>query len=156
MNERLKRIALDIRDLQRDPIIDIHYFPCEEDITIGYALIFGPVDTPYQYGNYLFSFHFPTEFPYKPPKVTYMTNDGTTRFNPNFYRNGKVCLSLLNTWEGEKWSACQTIRSILITLQMTLTHNPLLNEPGIDAKNHYSYIQKYNKIIEFKNLEYTI
>ena len=46
MNERLKRIALDIRDLQRDPIIDIHYFPCEEDITIGYALIFGPVDTP--------------------------------------------------------------------------------------------------------------
>ena len=59
-----------------------------------------------------------------------------TRFNPNFYRNGKVCLSILNTWEGEKWSSCQSIRSILITLQMTMNETPLLNEPGIHEISH--------------------
>ena len=36
------------------------------------------------------------------------TGNGTVRFNPNLYSDGKVCLSLLGTWEGaqgEKWSA---------------------------------------------------
>ena len=46
---------------------------------------------------------YPTEYPFKPPKVTYKTNDGFTRFNPNLYKNGKVCISLLNTWQGEQW-----------------------------------------------------
>ena len=34
-------------------------------------------------------------------KLTYLTNDGNTRFHPNLYRNGKVCLSVLNTWRGK-------------------------------------------------------
>ena len=88
--------------------------------------------------------------------MTYLTNDGNTRFNPNFYRNGKVCLSLLNTWEGEKWSACQSIRSILLTLQMTMNENPLLNEPGVHEQHHFANIRKYNQIIEYKNIELTI
>lgn len=156
MNEQFKRIILDIRDLQKSPIENIHYFPLEEDITIGHAVVFGPEGTPYEHGNYLFQFHFPKEYPYEPPKLTYLTNDGQTRFNPNFYRDGKVCLSLLNTWQGEKWSACQSIRSILITLQMTMNEKPLLNEPGINEDMHFSSIRKYNRLIAFKNVELTI
>lgn len=156
MNECFKRIILDIQDLKKDPIEHIHYFPCEENITNGHALIYGPKNTPYENGNYLFQFRFPSGYPYEPPKVTYLTNDGHTRFNPNFYRNGKVCLSLLNTWEGEKWSACQSIRSILLTLQMTMNENPLLNEPGIHEQHHCVNIKKYNQIIEYKNIELTI
>ena len=86
MNEQLKRIILDIQDLQKSPIEEIHYFPCEDNITFGYALIFGPKETPYEYGNFLFRFEFPKEYPYAPPKVVYLSNDGKTRFNPNFYR----------------------------------------------------------------------
>ena len=48
--------------------------------------------------------------------LNYLTNDGKTRFNPNLYRNGKVCISLLNTWKGEQWTSCQTIESILLSL----------------------------------------
>ena len=40
-------------------------------------------------GAYMFEFTYPTEYPFVPPKVTYLTNDGKTRFNPNLYRNGK-------------------------------------------------------------------
>jgi ubiquitin-protein ligase len=36
------------------------------------------------------------------------TGNGTVRFNPNLYANGKVCLSLLGTWKGntesENWN----------------------------------------------------
>lgn len=156
MNEQLKRIILDIQDLQKSPIEEIHYFPCEDNITFGYALIFGPKETPYEYGNFLFRFEFPKEYPYAPPKVVYLSNDGKTRFNPNFYRDGKVCLSLLNTWQGEKWSACQSIRSVLITLQMTMNDTPLLNEPGITEETHFVSIRRYNRLIAFKTKEWTV
>jgi len=36
------------------------------------------------------------------------TGRHTVRFNPNLYNDGKVCLSVLNTWHGrpeEKWNA---------------------------------------------------
>lgn len=156
MNEAYKRIIIDIKDIQKSPIEDICYVPDEDNILKGYALIIGPRNTPYEYGNFLFEFNFSQQYPYKPPKVIYKTNDGVTRFNPNFYRSGKVCLSILNTWSGDQWSACQTIRSILLTLQTTLNEDPLLNEPGVNKKLHINSILKYNKMIHFKTLEFAI
>lgn len=156
MNEACKRIIIDIKDVQKSPIDNIHYVPDEDNILNGYALIIGPPNTPYEYGNFLFEFHFPETYPYSPPKVTYKSNDDKTRFNPNLYRSGKVCLSILNTWSGEQWSACQTIRSVLLTLQTTLNQMPLMNEPGVDEKLHMSSILKYNKMVHFKSLEFTI
>lgn len=156
MNECFKRIILDYNDINKEPIDNIYYFPNEDNILFGYALIIGPENTPYQYGNYLFEFNFPEQYPYKPPTVKYLSNDGLTRFNPNFYRNGKVCLSILNTWEGEKWSACQSIRSILLTLQITMNNNPLLNEPGITLPCYKIKVHTYNEIIYYKNFEHTI
>ena len=156
MNTNLKRIILDITDLNKSPIDNIYYFPDEDDITNGYALIIGPENTPYQYGNFLFYFEFTDQYPFSPPKVSYLSNDGVTRFNPNLYRNGKVCLSILNTWQGEKWSACQTIRSILITLQTVLNSEPLLNEPGIRRPTYDMEISLYNDIINYKSIDFTI
>ena len=156
MNEALKRIVIDIKDIQKSPIENIYYVPDEDNIMNGYGLIIGPPNTPYEYGNYLFKFQFSEKYPYEPPKVIYKTNDGITRFNPNFYRSGKVCLSILNTWTGEQWSACQTIRSVLLTLQTTMNDMPLVNEPGVDEKLHLNSIIRYNKIIQYKNLEFTI
>lgn len=153
MKECFKRIILDYKDIQKDSIPNIYYKMNEDDIQYGYACIIGPEDTPYQYGYYLFEFFFTENYPFEPPKVKYYTNDGVTRFNPNFYRNGKVCLSILNTWEGEKWSSCQSLRSILLTLQMTMNESPLLNEPGITVHNHSNMIKCYNDMITFKNLE---
>ena len=153
MNEQFKRIILDIKDMIKSPIEGIYYLPDEDNITYGYALIFGPKNTPYQNGNFMFKFEFPKLYPYEPPLVTYLSNDGQTRFNPNFYRNGKVCLSILNTWVGESWSACQSIRSVLLTLQITMNEEPFLNEPGMSKNNHSIMIKDYNDMIEYKTIE---
>ena len=58
MNEAFKRIVIDIKDIQKSPIENICYVPDEDNIFKGYALIIGPVNTPYEYGNFLFEFHF--------------------------------------------------------------------------------------------------
>jgi len=151
-----RRLQKDIVEIIKDPLTDhgIYYAHDEENMLKGYAVIFGPTDTLYQYGAYCFKFTFPTNYPFSPPKVTYLTNDGKTRFHPNLYRSGKVCVSVLNTWKGEQWTSCQNIKSILLML-VTLFHNkPLLNEPGFTEK-HRSFVP-YNNIIRFKNLQIAV
>ena len=151
-----KRIARDVIKLNKNPLDNhgIYYFHNEEDLLKGYALIIGPEDTIYEDGFYFFEFTFPTNYPSSPPKAKFITGDGCTRFHPNLYRNGKVCLSLLNTWRGESWTSCQSISTILLTL-VTLFHNkPLLNEPGLTEK-HKDY-NSYNEIVKFKNYDVSI
>ncbi len=152
----IHRLAKDIKELKQTPLHDhgIYYAHGQEDILYGQALIIGREDTPYAYGNYLFEFRFPPEYPFKPPILKYKTNDGTTRFNPNLYRNEKVCLSILNTWRGDSWTSCQTISTVLLNLCMILNNNPLLNEPGITDK--HPDINAYNNIISYKNVEIAI
>ena len=149
----INRLVSDISDIIKNPlhINNIYYEHDEENILVGYAMIVGPEDTPYYGGFYFFKFNYPHNYPHSPPKVTYYTNDGVTRFNPNLYKSGKVCLSVLNTWRGEGWTGCQTISSILLTLSSILNENPLLNEPGI--KECHRDFKNYNNIIQFKNYE---
>ena len=152
----VKRLAKDVKEIIKNPLHEhgIYYTHNNDNILIGQALIIGPKDTPYENGYYLFDFNFPPTYPQMPPKVTYCTNDGVTRFNPNLYRNGKVCLSMLNTWRGDQWSSCNTISSVLLNI-CTLFHNkPLINEPGKyeDDKE----FDNYNKILTYRNIEVAI
>ncbi len=153
-SRNIRRIIIDYKELINDPLPNIYYIQDENNILNGYALIIGPENTPYEYGNYLFEFKFPENYPFSPPVVKFITGDGFTRFNPNLYINGTVCLSILNTWNGEKWSACQSIRTILLTLTTVLNEHPLLNEPEITDK-HPDY-NTYNELIEYKNIEISI
>lgn len=154
--ETIHRLVKDVKQIIKNPLIDngIYYFHDDEDILKGYAMIIGPKDTPYFGGYYFFEFSYPHDYPFSPPNVKYMTNDGETRFNPNLYKCGKVCLSILNTWHGDKWSSCQTISSILLTLCSILNEKPLLNEPG-QTENSQDFIP-YQKSIEFKNIYFSI
>lgn len=154
--ETVKRLLKDVRQIIKHPLTDngIYYSHCEDDITKGYAMIVGPSETPYFGGYYFFLFDYPYDYPFSPPKVTYMTNNGYTRFNPNLYKCGKVCVSILNTWSGDKWSGCQTISSVLLTLCSLLNDAPLENEPG-QTKNCKDFIP-YQKSIEFSNIDFSI
>ena len=150
--DTIKRLLRDIKELIRSPLCEneIYYHHSETDMLKGYALIIGQEDTPYYGGYYFFEFHFPADYPHSPPTVIYHTNGLNVRFNPNFYKNGKVCISILNTWTGEQWSSCQTITTILLTLCTVLCKNPLLNEPGTN-KNDVN-IKTYNDIITYANI----
>jgi ubiquitin-protein ligase len=155
-NDTVRRLLKDVKQIMKHPLTDngIYYIHDETDMTKGYAMIIGQIDTPYCGGYYFFSFDYPFDYPFSPPKVTFMTNDGKTRFNPNLYRCGKVCVSILNTWSGDKWSSCQTINSVLLTLCSLLNDSPLLNEPG-QGKNSKDFIP-YQKSIQFKNIDFSI
>lgn len=61
----------------------------------------GPPDSPYQGGVFFLTIHFPTDYPFKPPKVAF-----TTRiYHPNINSNGSICLDILRS----QWSPALTI-----------------------------------------------
>jgi ubiquitin-protein ligase len=154
--ETIKRLLKDVKELIKEPLESdgIYYKHDESNILKGYVYICGPKDSQYFGGCYFFEFTFPYDYPHKPPKVEFKTNDGQTRFHPNMYRSGKICLSILNTWKGDQWTGCQSIRTILLTIVSIMDNMPLLHEPGFTEK-HFD-VAKYNKIILFKNFDFSV
>ena len=136
----VRRIQADVRRVQTELAESgIYWVADETNLTQGWAILCGMEGTPYHGGFFCLEVHFPDNYPFDPPTCKYLTNDGRTRFNPNLYINGKVCLSLLNTWAGEKWSAIQSLASVLQSIQtMVLCDHPLHNEPAYNnvASSH--------------------
>ncbi len=154
--ETMQRLLKDVRQIIKNPLTDqgIYYIHDDTDMMKGYAMIVGPSDTPYFGGFYFFEFYYPADYPHSPPKVKYCTNGNNVRFNPNLYCCGKVCISLLNTWNGDQWTSCQTITTILLSLCTLLCSDPLLNEPGVNTTHRD--MSNYNNIIEFSNISIAV
>ncbi|SPO00858.1 related to ubiquitin-conjugating enzyme [Cephalotrichum gorgonifer] len=147
------RITKELYDLQKDSDLSLAVACRDADVRSVKALIMGPHETPYEFGFFEFAVKFNKDYPRKSPNVTAVTtNSGRCRFNPNIYASGKVCLSILGTWRGERgeeWSAAQGLESILLSIQSLMSSNPYENEPGFedandanDKKNQADYVQK--------------
>jgi ubiquitin-protein ligase len=72
----------------------------EDRIDLLRVLIIGPKDTPYGNAPILIDFFLPlSNYPNKPPQAFFHCWDTSRAFNPNLYAQGKICLSILNTWD---------------------------------------------------------
>ncbi|KAL3288526.1 hypothetical protein HHI36_002967 [Cryptolaemus montrouzieri] len=102
------------------------------------VLITGPSDTPYANGCFELDVFFPQDYPISPMMINLeTTGHHSVRFNPNLYNDGKVCLSVLNTWHGrpeEKWNVqTSSFLQVLVSIQsLILVPEPYFNEPGYE------------------------
>ncbi len=158
MDISVKRILKDINDLEKNNLNShgIFHYTYNDDIYNLKILMIGPSDTPYEFGFYFFNITMPQNYPFAPPKVTYCTQNGKTRFNPNLYVNGKVCLSIINTWSGPKWTSCNTISTVLLSIQaLVFVENPLHNEPGFEKELGLKN-DNYNTLLLYENFKTAI
>ncbi|XP_051144477.1 probable ubiquitin-conjugating enzyme E2 23 [Andrographis paniculata] len=133
----LKKVQWDWDILQNNLPEDIYVRAYEDRMDLLRAVIVGAYGTPYQDGLFFFDFHLPPEYPDVPPSAHY--HSGGWRINPNLYEEGKVCLSLLNTWTGrgnEVWDpSTSSILQVLVSLQgLVLNSKPYFNEAGYDKQ----------------------
>ena len=147
--DAIRRIGRDIKDILKEPHENIVYIHSTTKVNVGYAMVVGTRDSPYFCVPMFYRIEFPEDYPHAPPKMKFLTQsapNGTyVRMHPNYYVNGKCCLSILNSWSGEKWTGCQTLRSLLMTVLMTLTEDPLTNEPGYSR--HKDIHDKYRAAV---------
>ncbi|KAI9701919.1 MAG: hypothetical protein M1836_001263 [Candelina mexicana] len=141
-NHSIIRITRELNEIQKTTDLSLAVACRDVDVRNVKALIIGPPETPYEFGFFEFAVRFGKEYPGKAPAVTATTtNGGRCRFNPNIYATGKVCLSILGTWRGERgeeWSSAQGLESILLSIQSLMSSNPYENEPGFeDAKTDH-------------------
>ncbi|KAJ5698806.1 hypothetical protein N7462_000811 [Penicillium macrosclerotiorum] len=178
------RVLRELKQLERSDQLAITVSYKERNIRDINALIIGPPGTPYAYGFYQVRSlndaldatgqkdptrltgtcergsspsSFPMiEYPARPPKVSLRTtNKGLTRFGPNLYANGKVCL----TWTGERgeeWSAAQGLESVLLSIQSLLATKPYFLEPGFEHDTNEKDVEIYSSKIRHENLRLAI
>lgn len=152
----LLRLKKEFANFAAQPPTGLYISPEEEDMTRVHALIVGPPDTPYEGGFFQFFLKFPPDYPIRPPRVRIVTTDaGRVRFNPNLYANGKVCLSILGTWDGPAWSPAQGIESVLVSIQSLMNEEPYKNEPGLQQERS-SVVKRYSDVVQHETIRVAV
>jgi len=152
----LRRVQQDIAQICRDPPPGCFVFPDESQSTVVHCLLAGNADTPYEGGMFYFYLVCPDDYPISPPRVKIMTGIGRCRLNPNLYQNGKVCLSILNTWSGPGWQPVHSVASVLVSIQSLMNDRPYHNEPGFEVERYQGDAQAYNDVIRHETLRHAV
>merc|ERR1719507_1094253 len=134
----LRRLSRELAHIQAEGVSPtVHVVAHSCDITTIDALVVGPPDTPFDGAMLHFRLKVPPEYPLRPPEVRFLSTDGgSLRIHPQLYADGKVCLSILGTWHGPKWSAGLSLRTLLLSIQSLLNEEPLRCEPGFEESSN--------------------
>ncbi|RXW16184.1 hypothetical protein EST38_g9669 [Candolleomyces aberdarensis] len=114
-------------DLGRDPPSSCSAGPTGDNMFQWQATIMGPGDSPYAGGVFFLSITFPTDYPFKPPKVSFTTKI----YHPNINANGSICLDILR----DQWSPALTISKVLLSICSMLT-DPNPDDPLVPDIAH--------------------
>ncbi|ELV11796.1 Drebrin-like protein, partial [Tupaia chinensis] len=117
----------ELADLQRDPPAQCSAGPVGDDLFHWQATIMGPNDSPYQGGVFFLTIHFPTDYPFKPPKVAFTTKI----YHPNINTNGSICLDILRS----QWSPALTVSKVLLSV-CSLLCDPNPEDPLVPEIAH--------------------
>ncbi|XP_057544707.1 ubiquitin-conjugating enzyme E2 8-like [Amaranthus tricolor] len=123
----MKRIIKELQDIRRDPPTSCSAGPVSENLYQWQATIIGPAVSPYAGGVFILTIHFPTDYPFKPPKIAFRTKV----FHPNINNNGNICLDILR----DQWSPALTISKVLLSICSLLT-DPNPDDPLVPEIAH--------------------
>lgn len=139
----MRRVMKEHRIIQSSLPDGIFVRTWEARLDLLRILIVGPSDTPYEFAPFVVDLHFNATFPTSPPDAFFHSwTGGLGRINPNLYEDGKICLSLLGTWDAdernEAWSPKRsTVLQILVSLMgLVLVKEPYYSKcPANNSRN---------------------
>ena len=164
--KNIKRVLKDYATLVQDgPEHGIFVKTINDDVSKIYVMLVGPRDSPYEGAFMFFTIEPGTQYnntgtgavtrqyPVEPPRVLFHS-PFSIRCHPNLYQpspqgGGKVCLSILGTWQGEGWVAFMTFMTIMQTILGILDNQPLCNEPAWYNKPNDPQVPLYTEYVQY-------
>jgi len=141
-----KRIAKEMKDLAKDAPANCSAGPKNQsDLFNWVATIIGPTNTPYANGVFNLEIQFPPDYPFKPPKIRFVTKV----YHCNINAQGGICLDILK----DNWSPALTISKVLLSI-CSLFSDPNPDDPLVpdiaklyktDRKKHDATALEYTK-----------
>ncbi|KAH9837167.1 uncharacterized protein C8Q71DRAFT_757052 [Rhodofomes roseus] len=126
----MARLSREYRALQSSLPESILVRAYEDRTDLLRCLIIGPENTPYQDAPFVIDWMLDSNFPQSPPIAHFWSwTNGNGRVNPNLYEEGKVCLSILGTWAGDKSETWSAARSSLLQAFVSIQGLVLVKEP---------------------------
>ena len=131
------RIQKELSLFLKDPPENCSAGPVGDDIVHWEGTLIGPTETVYEGGVFNLDIQFPKNYPFKPPKVRFLTKI----YHPNINSGGFICLDIFK----ENWSPALTISKVLLSLCSLLT-DPNPDDPlVVDIADEYvNDREKYN------------
>jgi ubiquitin-conjugating enzyme E2 D/E len=149
----LASLSQELKDLSNDPPANCSAGPqTQDDMFTWKATVMGPQGSPYAGGVFFLNVTFPTDYPFKPPKVQFTTKI----YHCNVNSSGAICMpqdiqhtgqraapptALHRVWLTEsgaaatgldilkdQWSPALTISKVLLSISSLLT-DPNPNDP---------------------------
>ena len=109
-----KRIIKEMKEMETNPADNCTAGPISSSNIYSWrGTIIGPSGTPYEGGLFQLDIQFPTDYPFKPPKVTFITKV----YHPNINSAGGICLDILK----DQWTPSLTIGKVLLSISSLLT-----------------------------------
>jgi ubiquitin-conjugating enzyme E2 D/E len=134
-----KRLNKELKDITNDPPVGCCAAPKGDDIFHWIATLEGPADSPYDGGVFELSLQFPSDYPFKPPKVHF----NTKIYHCNINASGAICLDILK----DQWSPALNVGKILLSISSLLhacnPRDPLVPEI---ANLYESNRQEHDKV----------
>ena len=114
----IHRLAFEYQDITNNPIEGISLAPVDENNLLRWqCYIYGPSESPYENGAFELYLEVVPEYPFKPPKVKFVT----PIYHPNVNESGDICISTLK----DDWNPTLTIsKTILSISSLLLDPNP--------------------------------
>ncbi|CAF4026345.1 unnamed protein product [Adineta steineri] len=151
----LRCLTKQLKEMEKDPppLCQAQPLDSSKDMFNWTATIHGPQGTPFQDGIFHLAIRFPTDFPFKPPRIRF-----TTRvYHPNISSQGDICLDILQ----DKWSPALTIRTVLLSICSLLTdpntehglENEILHIYRTNKKKYEENAREWTKKYAMKNSE---
>lgn len=116
----------------------------EENVFVWHVKLHAPKGSLYYGGVFHLQISFPTSYPFKPPRIVFLTRI----FHPNINANGHICLDILK----DSWTPALTIQKVIISLISWLDEpnasDPLVPEIGrLYVSNREEYKKKVKEYV---------
>ena len=136
------RLKKEYDELRKNPPENCSAGPVNDNFYEWTGQIIGPANTPYSGGIFKLQINYPSNYPFKPPKINFITKV----YHPNIDSSGNICLDILK----DKWSPALTISKLLLSISSLLTDpNPddplVIDIAKLYKKNKKKYMENAKK-----------